>query len=65
LIARIAEAKTEGWLGEIEGLEVSLSGAQDKLALLDAEQARARQTVDLAMPSFTNLAGRNSTANHP
>ncbi|MFJ2241815.1 tyrosine-type recombinase/integrase [Streptomyces sp. NPDC087859] len=65
LIARITEARTEGWLGEIEGLEVSLSGARDKLALLDAEQGSAGQTVDLAMPSFTNLAGRTSTANRP
>jgi hypothetical protein len=61
LLARIIEAEREGWLGEIEGLEVSLAGAQDKLALLDAEQARARQTVDLGMPSFANLAGRTST----
>ncbi len=32
LVARIAEAQREGWLGEAEGLEVSLAGAQDKLA---------------------------------
>ncbi len=32
LLARIAEAETEGWLGEIEGLQVSLAGATDKLA---------------------------------
>ncbi|MGW6405388.1 hypothetical protein [Streptomyces sp. NPDC055134] len=30
LIARIAEAEREGWLGEVEGLKVSLAGAQDK-----------------------------------
>jgi hypothetical protein len=34
LTARIAEAKREGWLGEVEGLQVSLAGAQDKLAQL-------------------------------
>ncbi|MGW3660396.1 hypothetical protein ACWD6R_34235 [Streptomyces sp. NPDC005151] len=28
LIARIAEAEREGWLGEIEGLQVSLSSEQ-------------------------------------
>ncbi|MFD7620863.1 integrase [Streptomyces sp. NPDC059802] len=27
LIARIAEAETEGWLGEVDGLQVSLAGA--------------------------------------
>ena len=28
LIARIAEAEREGWLGEVEGLQISLAGAQ-------------------------------------
>jgi hypothetical protein len=40
LIARIAEAEREGWLGEVEGLQISLVGAQDKLAQFDAEAAR-------------------------
>ena len=31
LIARIAEAEHEGWLGEVEGLMVSLTGAEDEL----------------------------------
>ena len=35
LIARIAEAEREGWLGEIEGLQVSLAGAEDKLTQID------------------------------
>jgi hypothetical protein len=35
LLARIAEAEREGWLGEIEGLAVSLAGAEDKLAQID------------------------------
>ncbi|MGP3970105.1 hypothetical protein [Streptomyces sp. 6N223] len=52
LNARIAEAEREGWLGEIEGLEVSLAGAQDKIIQLDAEEARRQQAVDLRMPSF-------------
>ena len=34
LRARITEANSEGWLGEIEGLQV-LAGAQDKLAQID------------------------------
>ena len=33
---RIAEAEREGWLGEIEGLKVSLAGTEDKLAQIDA-----------------------------
>ncbi|MGH8996926.1 MAG: tyrosine-type recombinase/integrase, partial [Acidimicrobiales bacterium] len=35
LTARIAEAQREGWVGEVEGLELSLAGAQDKLAQID------------------------------
>jgi hypothetical protein len=35
LLARIAEAEREGWLGEAEGLKVSLAGAEDKLAQVD------------------------------
>jgi hypothetical protein len=50
LIARIAEAEHEGWLGEVEGLRVSLAGAEDKLAQLDRTAAR-RTTIDLGMPT--------------
>src|SRR2546429_6336611 len=32
LLARIAEAEREGWLGEAEGLKISLAGAEQKLA---------------------------------
>jgi integrase len=50
LIARIAEAEREGWLGEIEGLKVSLAGADDKLAQIDR---RARdQPADLGIPAI-------------
>jgi len=35
LLDRIAEAEREGWPGEIEGLKVSLAGAEDKLAQID------------------------------
>jgi len=35
LKARIAEAQREGWLGEVEGLQVSLAGAQDKLVQIE------------------------------
>jgi hypothetical protein len=48
LIDRIAEADCEGWLGEVEGLNISLAGANDKLAQLDR---RSPTTVDLGMPS--------------
>jgi hypothetical protein len=32
---RIAEAEREGWLGEVEGLRVSLAGAEEKLTQID------------------------------
>jgi hypothetical protein len=65
LKARIIEAKREGWLGEIEGLQVSLTGAKDKLAQLDtATQHRARNT-ELGMPTFTQIAGRTNTITEP
>jgi len=48
LIARIAEAEHEGWLGEAEGLKISLAGAKDKLAQIDR---RSHRTTDLGMPA--------------
>jgi hypothetical protein len=45
LTARIAEAQREGWLGEIEGLEVSLAGAADKIAQIDQRSNTHRQPV--------------------
>jgi len=50
LIARIAEAEREGWLGEIEGLKISLAGANDKLAQID-RRARS-QPVHLGVPAI-------------
>ncbi|MEU7032754.1 site-specific integrase [Streptomyces sp. NPDC046237] len=49
LQARIAEAESEGWFGEIEGLRVSLAGAEDKIAQVD-RQTPGGTTVNLGMP---------------
>ncbi|MET7729546.1 tyrosine-type recombinase/integrase [Streptomyces mirabilis] len=60
LLARIAEAEHEGWRGEVEGLRVSLAGAEQKLA--QAEQIATRHTtIDLGMPDFSRIAGRHVT----
>lgn len=48
LLARIAEAEREGWLGEMEGLRVSLAGAEEKLTQL--ERRPSRVVVDLGIP---------------
>ena len=49
---RIAEAEREGWLGEVEGLQVSLAGAEDKLAQITASLQRKADAVQLGMPAF-------------
>jgi integrase len=64
LIARIAEAESHRWLGEAEGLKVSLAGAQAKLTQMDQISARRSQAVQLGIPTFTDAAGRMSTT-HP
>jgi integrase len=63
LEARIIEAKREGWLGEIEGLQVSLAGAKDKLAQLDRSAQRAAANIELGMPTFAHVAGRVTKRN--
>lgn len=50
LADRIAEAGREGWPGEIEGLQISLAGANDKLAQIDRRDSR--QPVDLGFPAI-------------
>jgi hypothetical protein len=61
LVARIAEAEREGWLGEVDGPRVSLTGAGDKLAQID-RRARPPTTVDLGMPGFRARAEGAPTA---
>jgi hypothetical protein len=60
LKARIIEAKREGWLGEVEGLQVSYSGVNDKLAQLDTTLSRRITATELGIPSFTSISGRSS-----
>jgi hypothetical protein len=42
---RLAEARERGWFGEVEGIEVSIAGAEDKLA-------RMTRLVGLGMPTI-------------
>jgi hypothetical protein len=64
LIERIAEAEDRHWLGEAEGLKVSLAGAQTKLAQMDQIAARRATAINLGIPTFTEAAGRDITASH-
>jgi integrase len=61
LLDRIAEAEREGWLGEVEGLQVSLAGADDKLTQITASLRRTADAVQLGMPAFPDIAGRSSS----
>ena len=58
LNARIAEAEREGWLGEIEGLKISLAGAHDKLAQIER---RSTNRVDIGMPTFLLINNPQTT----
>ncbi|MGI5440405.1 tyrosine-type recombinase/integrase [Streptomyces shenzhenensis] len=54
---RIREARANGWLGEVEGLQVSFDAATAKLNSLKNSPADGRpQLVDLGMPVFTDNA---------
>lgn len=61
---RIAEATDHGWLGDVEGLTISLTAANDKLADLD-KLATRQSTVHLGMPGLDSLAGHGVTETTP
>jgi hypothetical protein len=58
LLSRIAEAQREGWLGEVEGLKVSLAGAEQKITQVN-NLAAQHAKVHLGMPDFSHVVGRN------
>ncbi len=50
---RIAEARENGWLGEVEGLQISLDAAKAKMSgLARAARARTATTADLGTPTI-------------
>ncbi|MFF5234683.1 hypothetical protein [Dactylosporangium sp. NPDC000521] len=61
LITRISEAEHEGWLGEAEGLRVSLAAARDKLAQTDGAIQRRNTAIALGIPTFPAITGRTVT----
>ncbi|GAA2427683.1 hypothetical protein [Streptomyces coeruleofuscus] len=50
LVDRIAEAEQEGWLGEIEGLRVSLAGAESKISQIDSAASAGPILLGMPMP---------------
>jgi hypothetical protein len=57
LTARITEAEQRRWLGEAEGLKVSVAGAYGKLAQMDQITVH-RGPTSLGIPTFPDVAGR-------
>lgn len=55
LSARVTEATEQGWLGELEGLQVSLAVVTEKLQALDARLSRPATVTDLRMPAFPQI----------
>ncbi len=58
LRGRIAETEQNSWLGKVEGLKVSLAGAEDKLDQMDrvAQQRDEPVLLELRPPSAPNEA---------
>ena len=65
LAARITEAGEHGWLGELEGLQVSLATVREKLQALDARTARQPAVTGLGMPAYRDIAGRSTVPAGP
>jgi hypothetical protein len=62
LVDRLAEAKEQGWLGEVTAIETTMAAAAQKL---DAMRAARRATINLGMPSLAQVAGRVPTGSPP
>jgi hypothetical protein len=58
LVNRIAEAEQHGWTGEAEGLKVSLTAANTKLAQLDGLTAHRTTAIHLGIPAYHDIAAR-------
>jgi hypothetical protein len=58
LRARLAEARAQGWGGEVAGLEVSIATAGEKLQAMD-QLADRHQVTHLGMPDFRHSTGRS------
>lgn len=61
LKARIAEAEHYGWLGEIAGLQASLTAAAEQKLDTMRQLADQHPTTHLAMPDFRSVAGRTTS----
>ena len=54
---RIGEARTNGWLGEIQGLQISLDAAANKMAALNRTERRQTTPVEIGLPRVRQTSG--------
>jgi hypothetical protein len=59
LVDRLAEAKEQGWLGEVAAIETTLAAAEQKLVAMRSAAAQ-HPTTTLGMPGFGPAMGRSS-----
>jgi hypothetical protein len=57
LVDRLAEAKEQGWLGEVAAIETTMAAAEQKL---DAMRIARSTTVHLGLPVLRSSVGRSS-----
>lgn len=50
---RITQARHEGWLGEVDGLQTSLDAAKTKLAAMDRQPAAPGALTELGLPTIS------------
>lgn len=63
---RIAEARINGWLGEVQGLQTSLGAARSKLASLERTIKNTRTGLtDLGIPIITEQQGKHGPHDQP
>jgi len=54
LTDRIDEARANGWLGEVQGLQISLDAARAKLVSLDRTSRSSGSITQLGIPMIRN-----------
>ena len=57
LAERISEARLNGWLGEVEGLQISRNAAAIKLAALDRQHRDRAAVTHLGLPELRKPIG--------
>lgn len=59
LVARLLEAKKQGWLGEVAAIETTMAAAAQKLEAMQVSSTRD-SSAHLGMPVFRSAPGQSS-----